>query len=592
MTVFDLARYGEQAVWVAGVMLRILLVLGAAGLGVVVGLLPRFFQLRWIVFSPLAGLVAITLVSLPLALLGLPANQYGWPLLLVLAAVSGGSVLIAWRQASRPRRRRVALAFLRRTWRWLAVGFVIVVLLSTKMLTYGGNGRADGAWGSTDFGAYWIVAEYLQQHGANLASYEGQNQYHATDLDEHLRLHARLGCMTGIAVLGHAILPGRLPALLNPLIVTGLWLMSALVLVFARRERLWHATALLVTVFHPFLYFLLFYSYLCQTFSVLLIAAGLLIAEISNRQPEGDRQFRGAIAAGLFFAASILQYASAFIVPAIFLAGTLLWRWRSRGFASALICGTTVLVVAGYHLPRSFRELSWLSQLKVLPGWEWQRLVNVHDLFGLRSLITYEPLPAGDVLGTLVTTAISGLVGIALFHHLRKGALPLGAAALVVSTGGLAAYAWFKVWQGVPNATHGLAKVVSQYALFILMFAASGTVAAFPRQQRRTQGLVLTVIGAFAVIQLLQVANWRRAPWYDYDLITLVQRHRQSALSPAFDPGLDDRLVAPLIQDYRRLAAPDRPGPRLRFTLDSAPNVIRPGTLVDREGAYVALREP
>jgi hypothetical protein len=587
----DLARFGSEAAWLAGVVLRIWFLLGVSGLAVVQRFLPRFCQMRWIVFAPAAGLALITLVSLPLSLGGIPAGKYAWPLLIALALISSGSLFVAFRRSGPRRVRRLVLAHLRQCWLWLSIGFLIVVLLSAKMLTYGGNGRADGAWGSSDFGAYWIVSDYLQHNGADAAAYERQTRYHASDLEEHFYLHARLGGMTSIAVVAQAVMPGRLPAIINPLIVTMLWLLVALVQVFARRERLWPATALLAAACHPFLYFLLFYSYLGQAFSVLLIAAGLLVVEVSDRNSPTGEWNRGAIGGGLLFAAAIVQYASAFIVPGIFLAGFLLFRFRRAGLTSVLICAGTVLAVSGYHLSRSWRELSTIRALKVMPGWDWQRLVNVNELLGLRSLIKYEPLPAGDYVGIAVTTAITVLVGVALLIHLRRGALPRSAAAMLISTVALAAYACVKYWQHVHNATHGLAKVISQFALFILMFAAAGAIAAFPAQRRRAQSWALVVMAGLAVIQFMQVANWRRPPWFDYDLITLVERRAHDAVPVVFDTNLDDRLVAPLIKDYRRLAAADQAGPRLRFTLAAEKAKFPHATLVDQEGAYVALLE-
>jgi hypothetical protein len=74
-------------------------------------------------------------------------------------------------------------------------------------------------------------------------------------------------------------------------------------------------------------------------------------------------------------------------------------------------------------------------------------------------------------------------------------------------------------------------------------------------------------------------------------LITLVERHRGDTTPLAFDANLDDRLVAPLLKDYRRLADNDRAGPRLRFTLASQQAKFPNDTFVDREGAYIALRE-
>jgi hypothetical protein len=46
-----------------------------------------------------------------------------------------------------------------------------------------------------------------------------------------------------------------------------------------------------------------------------------------------------------------------------------------------------------------------------------------------------------------------------------------------------------------------------------------------------------------------------------------------------------------LLKDYRRLADNDRAGPRLRFTLASQQAKFPNDTFVDREGAYIALRE-
>ena len=592
MSLPNLVPFCTQAGVLAGLVLSVLLVLGVAGLGLVVGLLPRFFQLRWVVFAPLAGLAVIPLVSLPLALLGLPARTYAWPLLLGLTAVSTGGALRAFQSAGSLRRRRLAGAFLRRSWSWLLLGFVAVVLLAAGLITNHSRSRVDAVWGSYDFGSYWTVAAYLQDHGADPANYPVQTQYHADDIRDHLLRHARLGCMTTLACLGQIIAPGRLAALLNPLLVAALWLMVALAQVFARRERLWPVTGLLMVGSHPFVYFLLFYSYHSQAFSVLLVVAGLMVAELSGRSDSPLAGMKGSIAAGLFFAAAILQYPSAVLAPGFYLAATLVGRGCRPHLASALVCGAVMLVATGYYLPQTWRELTWLRQATILPGWDWQRLVDIHELLGLRSLTVFDPLPPGGLGSTGVTLAITGLFGAALLIHLRKGALPRTSVALLGSTGLLAAAGYLKFLHGAPHATHAIAKAVSQYAPFLVVFGVAGAVAAFAAPRRKIQGLALAVVAGFALIQFLQVSRWRQAPWFDYDLITLVERHTSTTLPLAFDPGLDRHFVDPLVKDDRRLAPAGFAGPRLHFTLASRRSTLPGYTLVDEQGAYVALQGP
>jgi hypothetical protein len=591
MTFANLGPFFVQAFLLGALVLKILSVLGIAGAGLLVGLLPRFCKLRWVVFAPLSGLAAITLGSLPLSLLGCTAGGYAWPLLLTLSAFSTTVCALAFRASSARRRRRLWWGYVRHCWRWLVIGFVAVVLLSAKMLTYSGQSKIDAAWGSTDFGAYWIVADYLQHHGAEPGAYEAQNQYRASDIDDHLHLHARLGCMSSIAVLGEVIVPGRLSAIINPLLVASLLAMTALVQAFAQRERLWLATGTLVVIFHPFLYFLLFYTYLSQAFSVVLIAAGLLVAEADWRRSGPGTRWLSHIGIGLFFAAALLDYPSAMLAPVLFFAGKLIFHFRRDGFISALVAGGTVLMTAGYYLPQILRELEWLQHARELPGWNWNRWADVHELLGLRNVISFQPLPPSEVASTIVTIAITALVAAALVVHFRKGALPFTAAAFVGSSAMLAISAYFKFQAGVPHASHGFAKAISQYALIILVFVAAGAVAtaATRAQRKRVQTMVVIVLGWFALIQFLQVSRWRRAAWFDYDLIVLVERHVRDATRLSFDPALDHRLVAPLALDERRIRPAENREPVLRFALASLEAAPIGEEIVDREGPYIAL---
>jgi hypothetical protein len=591
MNLDQLGSWGVQSSLLALRTACVLAVLTVAGGGLILGWAPRFFRLRWMVFAPIAGLALLTVLSLPLSLLGLPVAAYARPLLLGLAAASAAIAGWGLWRASRRRQGQLLFAYLRRDGLWLALGFTLVILVSAKMVSNSGRGQVDAVWGSSDFGAYWSVPAYLQQHGASVSAYESQTDFRAGDISDHLRLHARLGCMSAIAVLGQVLAPDRLAALLNPLLVASLWLMIALAHVFARRERLWSATALLLTVGHPFLYFLLFYSYHSQAFSVLLVATGLLILEVGDPARAPATRPRGAIAAGILLAAAILHYPSAFLAPGLYLGGKFIQRLRRGRPTGVIVCGITLLAVAGYHLPRTYHELAWLGQAPALPGWNWHRLANVHELLGLRSLIHFDAPAPDDLAATLVTLAVSALVGLGWWLHQRRGALPGSAAALLGATALLAFSSYWKYRHGVPNATHGLAKALSQYALFAVVFATAGALAAMPARRRQAQRFALLGATAFALIQFFQVVNWRRAAWFDYDLITLVDRQRHSPLPLAFDPEWDDRLVAPVVRDERRLAPPDPSTPRLRFTRADSAGAI-PGTVIDREGNYVAVRTP
>src|SRR6266446_5629296 len=185
-------HFAWQCVGLAGMVGALLAVQSLAGGWIVLAFLPPRDALRWPIYAPIAGMAFFTAVGLPLALFGLPVSRFGPGLAVVGTALTFTCV---WRLRSRASGKRVLRAFLRLRGLQLAGGAGVVLVLSTWIIVDRNPVSALGASGSSDYGAYWVVADYVRDHGATMSAYEGQQEFNSSDVVDHLRKHARLGCM-------------------------------------------------------------------------------------------------------------------------------------------------------------------------------------------------------------------------------------------------------------------------------------------------------------------------------------------------------------------------------------------------------------
>jgi hypothetical protein len=258
-------------------------VVGVLGLGLLAGwgftllLLPRRLACEWIVFAPIIGLAILTVIGLPLSIAGLPVKTFIPPLIAVLATVGIGQTITLKRKHSLLRDGR-SISYLRaRLFRLFLIGG-LVTTIATGMMTTGARSDVRDIWGSGDYVAYWAVTDYLIHHGGNKASYDAQNEYRSNDISAHLVLHARLGNMVYLAAVGESLEPDHPHRLINPVIVATMILLVALSAEWLEINKCRSFWPILIVCCHPFLYFLLYFSYASQATGVLLTFASIVVA--------------------------------------------------------------------------------------------------------------------------------------------------------------------------------------------------------------------------------------------------------------------------------------------------------------------------
>ena len=578
----------QQCALLAGLELVVLLALAAIGLWAVLEFFPPAAALRWIIFAPIAGLAVITAVALPCARLGIPVGRLVGPVTMVASLLSIASLAQKLRRSAG---RRLVLSYGRARGGALLLVFTAVVFISTWLITAAGRGGVRDIWGSTDFGAYWVVPDYLRDHGATLESYRAQSTFRASDVFDHLQKHARLGCMVGLAFLAAVADPSETQHVVLPFLVAMLTLLVGLVLCWFEWENSRWRWLLPLFLVHPFLYFLLYFTYASQASGVLLFIAGLLMGEHAHRSANRRLGIRWAVVCGILMGAAIVH------PPAIIVAAVILWvvqavigRQPNARIFTAVAAGTALLAYA-YYLPQVLRELLWAGRSGAAQGWRWHGLVGSLEFVGVRSVLGYDlPEPRTSLSALAELTASVGVIAL-LWHGVRRSRFRSGALTLVITTGLLAAIALVKFFQHVPNATHAFVKVISLYALFLGVICLAPVARhALPRLPRLHAVGLAAALGLLVLGQLRAVyRNSAQAVVFSDDLVALARRHLAPGTTLQFDPWLHPLALAPIVRDENRIA--DAPGTaRIAFrdarllTADDVANVI------DHEGSYVALR--
>lgn len=453
----DLPRFLGEWAHFAAQAAAILALETLAGFAFTLALLPRFFRARWLLAAPLAGAAVHSAVLLPLCVLGFSVAQAAW---VPLALAALGAVAVLWRLRGRSRR---IIAGLKRAAFPAAIAVLATTLVGTHYLTSRNTGSTRDLWGSSDFFDYWTMADYLQRHGANLAAYGAQQEFKSMDVERHLTLGGRLGAIANLAAWSRVLSPGDSYRIINAAIAAGLagWLL--VLALFIERERVRARWPVLLAALHPLLYCLLFFSYYSQATMVPVCVLSLMLVEHGGRRRE-------LAAAGVILGANLLSYA-ALAVPlaafgAIQLARLLAARapLRCIGARLGLPCAVALLV-CGYYLAQPWKELTFVNAQTVQGGWEWRGLVGFPELFGIAPLAGYF-LPASEPDERLWANVFLGAVAIALLVLAWRGLRQrLTFGALFLSTAALLALALSKVLQGIPNASHGVFKILSQFGL-------------------------------------------------------------------------------------------------------------------------------
>src|SRR5262245_12450798 len=145
-----------------------------AGGWIVFAFFPRRDAMRWPIYAPIAGMAYLMAVGLPLALLGVRVSRFALPIVVIGALAT---LFLAWRFHRAATGGRVLWMFVRLRWLSLAVVSGIVIVLTSSIVVGRSGGSAVGASGSGDFGAYWVVAEYLQDHAPTVSAYRSQTEF-------------------------------------------------------------------------------------------------------------------------------------------------------------------------------------------------------------------------------------------------------------------------------------------------------------------------------------------------------------------------------------------------------------------------------
>ncbi len=562
------------------------------GWGFTLFFMPRRHALRWIVTAPLAGMALLSVIGLPISLLGVPVRKFSLPLLAGLAVFGVVATAVLWHRHPVLRQWRFA-AYLRVRGLRLLVLIGIITTLATYLMTgYRATGLRD-YWGTSDYAAYWGTADYLANYGAGQRNYEAQSEFRSDDVHAHLSRHARLGCMVYLATVAVTLDAAHIHRSINVTIVSAMCLLVGLLVIWLESVRCRAFWPLLVIVCHPFLYFLLFYTYLSQATGVVLTFGGILLGceTILGGRPNRP----GAIASGLLIAAGFLHYPSMPPVVAVFCAAIALALVRrkpaepTRWAAFACLLGT-LLVCTGYYLSAIVRELLWLSGPTAQQGWEWNRLIGFTEITGLATVVGFPfpgPMTPLQMLVEFTAAALVIAAGWLFWRTQPRERLFVGT--LAAATGLMAAATLWKVSRHTPNATHSYVKVVSMFVLPLLA-ACLGPVAARLGKPRPAfwSPVLLLVLAVWILAELRGVRIGRlHAPRFREPLIELVRRQTLGGAQVAIQLGLDEQMLAPIVRNVALLRRPSD-GMRPFIVITDDPSAFS-GAVVDRAGPYFAI---
>lgn len=544
-------NYIKECFILGGTTFAVLGLLGLIGVWPVLAYFPRSEALRWPMYAPTFGLALLTVVGLPLVLLGFPVSRWA----LMFASLCGGLGIAALIHRLRSTQgRRLLFSYIRiRSWN-IVIILLVPILLSTYLVAGLHGGHVRDVWGSGDFGAYWIVPEYLQNNGASLYSYMHQSQYYASDIVDHLTKHARLGCMVSFSFLGSMLSPGNIHYIIIPFIVAAIILMLGLAQRWLEHERLNSYWLLLPLLCYPFLYFLLYFTYVSQAAGVLLfIASLLLLSGAQDAVPGGDKSFR-MILSGILAGASVLHYPGMLLAIVICMAFLISTEISAGTFIYSVLWSAITLLVCSYYLPQVIHELTQVYSSAQLPGWDWKSMSGSLEFLGFRSVLGYDlPAPRSTSLKLLDYVVSSGMIVLLLFG-VWISRLRLAALTVVTTSGLLATAAYVKNMQNIPHATHAFVKAISIFAIFLLLIIMV-SLGRLLTQKNITQKVILFSMTIILVIgQLISVDyGSRQLPWYTDDLIALSRRQLEKGYFIRFDPDMHWEMSAPIVRDSRRL---------------------------------------
>jgi len=490
------------------------------------------------------------------------------------------------------RGRRLLFSCFQRRCLIIMIIFFVPVLVSTYLLTGARGAHVHDVWGSGDYGAYWIVAEYLQDNGANIDSYAHQNKYFASDIEDHLNKHARLGCMVCLSFLGTVLSSKSIYHVINPSIVAAIILMLGLAYRWLELERVPKYWLLFPLLLYPYLYFLLYFTYASQATGVLLFVTSLLLIGKTDIAESAQKESTHMVLSGVLAGASVLHYPS--ILPAVIISMLLLFGTpiRSVTLRNRFLWAAAILFTCGYYLPQIIQELSLVKSGSQLPGWDWRSLIGSLEFTGFRPVLGYDlPEPRSDGLKFL-DYAFSFSLLVLLLYGVLLSRLRVATLTVVSTTALLTMAALLKYLNHVPNASHAFVKTLSTFAPWVLIICMLPCARLLVRQKAIHKFFIAIILGELALGQFLSLQyGLSQVPWYTDDLVNLSRRQLQRGYSLHFEPDLHWQMRAPLVSDTRRLLQEGSvtKGPLLIMMRKDRQALLNNPWAIDSEGPYVAV---
>lgn len=589
-TAANIINIAQESFVLGALTLSVLVLLGIIGLWPVLVFFPRDEALRWPLFAPVTGMALLTVLGLPLSLMGLPVNRWA----LVIAVVSGlvGTAVVLHLIRS-SHGRRLLFSYFRIRCLVVAVVFLVPVLISTSLIIGSHGGHVRDVWGSGDFGAYWIVADFMRDFGATIQSYTNQNLYYASDIQDHLSKHARLGCMVTLSFLGTIISPVHINNIIIPFVVASIILTLGLAQRWLELERLGNRWFLLPLLSYPLLYFLLYFTYVSQATGVLLFVAGLLLVGGAQVKLSGRKKTSRIFWSAILVGASLLHYPSIILAGVMCLMLLIVKEIRTGTLRNSSLWLATVLLVSSHYLPQIIHELSLVNSGLKLPGWDWKSMPGALEFIGFRSVLGYDlPLPRSTGIKLLDYVAGCGLCG-SLLYGVWFSRLRVASLTVVTTTALLATVAYVKYLQQIPHASHAFVKSISTFALFLLMIMVL-PLGRLATQKRTLQQIVIVSLAGILIVGQLLSVNYgsRQRTWYTDDLVSLSRRQLERGYFLRYDPDIHWEMRAPIVRDARRIIQDDSVGNKPLLVLissDRLPYYDR-SRIIDREGDYYAVR--
>jgi hypothetical protein len=568
-----------------------------AGWGLSLFLLPRWYLRRWWVIMPVIGVSLQSVLLLAASRAGFSVRQFSPVIISIITLLTVLSLFKA-------RKLKRAMRFQRAALRANATKFMIGLLIiptSTAIITNLGRRSIWEIWG-VDINVYTLVADYLLGHGGTAAAYRAQSEYITNGIYVNIVEFARISPMSLVAFFA-SLLKTRAVHLVNPIIVFFMVLQYLACVLLAERFRYRSSIVLFCVAFHPFLYFLLFFTYFSQAMSTTIATVGFLLMADCLPGSKNRAAAPMAVMAGFVQAAALLSYPPMLPVQLCFYTfATLRELFKSRlraSLARLLTIGSSELLITSFYLPNVFSELRATSRMNPAAGWTWRSFIGASELLGISTVLSTDGrlLPLTRLRDRIeLETLLLILMVFGFIYTLRRSKDALVFASLVCASLAVCTISVYRHRTGVINANHGFAKALSQFAVFLL-FPIVIALDHVVRRRLKSPALFFALILAIVVFQLNGLTRARHLDsWYTEDLITLVRDDLKDAELIAFKGGtgfMGDSIIQNVSRmrfwnslDVNEVKVMDH---RTVLVLEGIEPPF-PASILHRRGKYIAVR--